>query len=120
MSLRVVVLSSQSLLATGIASRLSERPDIFDVRVIDVRRADAPRQLRAASPAIVVVDATDDGLIEKMPIAKLLEALPTAKVMRLDCTSEQIQIFSTEQRRAHGIGELIAMMQDLSGASGRA
>ncbi len=115
MPLKVVVLSHHSLLAGGIASKLSERPDIFEVYTIDVDSFDARNRLRAASPDIVVVDSIDKDVSEKLPIVQLLDVLPTAKVVRLDCNSDQVRIFSSELRRAHGTGELIAVMQDVGG-----
>ena len=113
MPLRVVVLAHHSLFASGIASRFSERPDLFEIQSIDTGSSDALAQLRVANPAIVVVDAIDAGVAEKMPIGKLLEVLPEAKVVQLLCNSDEIRIFSSEQRQAHEIDELIAVMQSL-------
>ncbi len=116
MPLRVVVLSYHSLFACGVASRLGERPDLFDVLTIDVGLADAPDRLCAAHPAIVVIDTIDTGVTQKIPLVELFEILPGIKVVQLDYSSDQVRIISSEQRRARKTGELMAIMQDISPA----
>ncbi len=114
MPLRVVVLAHNSLLAGGVASRLREDSHLFEVDVIDAAAVDdAANQLLSITPEIVIVDALDERVIEKLPIIKLLEILPTVKVIQLNCRNDQIRVFTSEQRRAHKTGELFTMMQDI-------
>ena len=110
--LRVVVLSDYSLFADGIFARLKKLPELFEVHIVDGRLADPAAQLLAAKPTIVVVAAIDSQVAETRSIIKVLEALPAAIVFRLDCNSDRVQIFSAEQRRAHEMNELMAMMQN--------
>ena len=116
MLLTIAVLSHNSLLAGGIASKLRERPDLFDVHAFDVSSADVHDALRAVNPAIVVVDAIDRYVATKLPISELLSAVPTAKVVQLECNSNHIRIFSTEKRRARDTGELIDMIRSIGSA----
>jgi DNA-binding NarL/FixJ family response regulator len=114
MPLPVVVLFHHSLFASGIASRLRERTDLFDVQTLDASLTDVTLQLRIARPAIVIIDAVDTSVSEIIPILKLFEILPDAKVLQLDYNRDRVQIFSSEQRRTHETGELISVMQDIS------
>lgn len=111
MPLRVVVLFHRSLFADGIASRLREHADLVEALTVDAGLPDAADQLRAAGPAIVVFDATDAGALEKMPVSRLLDLLPNARVLRIDPDSDHVRVFSSVARRAKSIGELIAVMQ---------
>jgi len=113
--LRVAILFRHSLLASGLASRLSEHPNQVQIQMIDAGSPDAASQLCAAAPAIVIVDASDADTTANMPIARLLDVTPQAKVLRLDARNDHIRIFSSTERRAKGTGELIAVMQDVSG-----
>ncbi len=115
MSLRVAVLAQHSLFAEGLATRLREYKRVFEVFSIDATVVeDAIRRLLEAEPTIVIVDANDAGLLKEIPVTRLLNLLPGARVIQIDADSDRVQVFFSEQRYAPATNDLVSMMHDIA------
>lgn len=113
--LRVVILSHRSLFASGIASRLREYPGQVEVHTLAADLPDLARELRALTPAVVIVDTTDADTARTLPLPELLGAVPDAKAILIDPRQGVVEVFSLEKHRAQGVDELIAVMREISG-----
>ncbi len=108
---RVVILSSRSLFAEGVAARLRRSLAQDELLTIDARQDDALGQVVAARPVAVVLDATDPDVTRHCPLGALLTALPSLKIIRLDPEQDQIQVVTSEQREAGHMQDLIEVIQ---------
>ncbi len=107
---RVVILSSRSLFVEGIASRLKQQMAL-ELLTVDSRQDDALAQVIAARPTAVILDATDPDVTRHCPLSKLLSAMPSLKVIRLDPQQEQVQVVSSEQRPVGEVRDLIEVIE---------
>lgn len=103
---RVVVLSGQSLLAEGIASRLRQYLQLVEFEIVDPRQPDAVAQITAARPSIVILDVTDPGVTRFRSLSKLLLSFPKLRIICLDPQHEQIQVVTSEQHPAVEVRDL--------------
>jgi len=100
-----------SLLAGGVASRLRDDAHLFDAILLEtVDSCEMIEQLIDLSPEIIIMDALDIHLLEKMPIIKLLEILPKTKIVQLNGSNDDIRVFTSEEWRAHKTDELFSKM----------
>jgi hypothetical protein len=107
----VVILTSRSLFAEGIAARLRQDLPVQDVTTIDARQPDALNQVIAAQPGAVIVDITDREVMQLAPMWTLLAALPALKIIRIHPDHDHIQIVTSEQREAGRVQDLIEIIQ---------
>ena len=89
-----MVLSSHTLFADGVTSRLQLRDEALNLNVIDARSRDAMDQIINVRPDAVIVDASDKEASLNCPINELLAAIPALKIIRLD--PEQAGFFDVE------------------------
>ena len=110
----VVILAHHSLLSGGIASRLSEYVGLLRVRLIDSELDDIAGELKMEPPSVIILDAGDSKVCQKLPIVKLLEWAPQAKVIRLDLASDRVRVFSSTELQVNHAGELVDLIQNFS------
>ena len=108
--MRVVILSSHSLFAEGIASRLRQHLQSVEFEIMDPRQPDAMAQIAATQPSIVILDGTDSGATQSCFLSKLLLTFPKLKVICLDPQQEQIQVVTSEQHRAVKVHDLVEVI----------
>jgi DNA-binding NarL/FixJ family response regulator len=111
---RVVILSGRSLFTEGIASRLRQDEARVEVVTVDSRQPNALAGVIAAQPTAVIFDATDPESTQHCSLDTLLEALPGLKVLRLDPQQQQVQVVTSEQRKASEVSDLIAVIESQS------
>lgn len=112
MSLCLVILSGRSLFAAGVASRLQQYMPEVELRIIDLRQADAARQIGSVQPAAVIVDVTDPEVNQLLPLTQLLQIHPSLKVVHLDPHQAEIRVITSEQYRATEVRDLLRMIQE--------
>jgi DNA-binding NarL/FixJ family response regulator len=108
----VVILSSQSLFAEGIASRLLQYLQLVELEIIAPWHLDAMSRIIAARPSVVILDDTAPGIAQYCSLDKLLRLLPKLKVILLDLQQEQIQVVDSEQCLATGLSDLAKMIHE--------
>lgn len=108
---RVAVLSSQSLFAEGVATRLKQFLEVDALVMVDARRDDALDQVVAMQPSAVIVDAGDTAAEQFCSLGKLLEALPLLTVIRLDSHSSYVQVVTSAERRLSQVHDLIDVIK---------
>jgi DNA-binding NarL/FixJ family response regulator len=112
--MRVVILSSHSLFTEGIASRLRQHAERFELQYIDSGQADALDQVIAAQPSTVILDTSDEELSRRCSIGAMIDGLRSVKIIRVDPQQEHIQIVTSEPRQAGDVRELIDLIADNS------
>lgn len=104
---RVAVLSNRSLFARGTAARLRQLPEHFEIIEMDPMDPEVLDKIADLEPTAVIVDAEDDELAQRVPLSQLLSSLPRLTIIRLDPKSDQIQVVTSEQRRAGTMEDLV-------------
>lgn len=107
----VVVLSSHTLFADGVSSRLQLRDEALNLIVIDARSRDAMDQIIAAGPDAVIVDASDKEANLNCPINELLAAIPVLKIIRLDPEQAGFQVVTSAQHIASEVDDLLEVIK---------
>jgi len=108
---RVVVLSSHSLYAEGVLSRLKAHSNALELHVVDADQADAMGQIIAIQPAAVIVDASDKDVNTHCPLGSLLRDLPDVRIIRLDPINKGFQLVTSEQHEAEEVKELLTILK---------
>ena len=107
----VVILSTRSLFIEGVANRLKQHLPEENVKVVDARQTDALKQVVAAQPTSVILDATEAEATKNCPLSEMLNALPLLKIIWLDPQKDTIQVVVSEQRTVEQVSDLIEVIQ---------
>jgi hypothetical protein len=103
----VVVLSSHTLFAEGVSSRLQTRAETLSLSIVDARSSTALEQIIALEPHAVIVDASDWETGFHCPINQLLASLPALKIIRLDPEQSGFQVVTSAQHIASEVDDLL-------------
>jgi len=108
---QVVILSSQSIFAEGVAARLKQSLDGQSLVIIDTREPDALRRVIAAHPTAVILDVSDSETEQSCSLGTLLDALPALTLIRLDPAQDHVQVVISEQRTVHQVQDLMQVIK---------
>jgi DNA-binding NarL/FixJ family response regulator len=108
---RVVVLSSHSIFAEGVAARLKTELDEQSLTVVDTLQVDALKHVLALRPSCVILDAGDAGADQPGTLGALLTALPTVVIIRLSPQDDQAQVVTSEQRPLNQVQDLVQVIK---------
>lgn len=108
---RVVILSSHSLFAEGVLSRLKAHANALELHVVDAEKTDALDQIIAFQPTAVIVCASDIDDNANCPLGRLLRELPDVRIIRLDPMNQGYQLVTSEQYEAEEIQELLGILK---------
>lgn len=108
----VVVLSSHTLFAEGVSSRLQARAETLQLNIVDARSTTAMDQIIAFQPQVVIVDASDPEASANCPINQMLASLPALKIIRLDPQQAGFQVVTSAQHIAHEVDDLLEVITD--------
>lgn len=108
---RVVILSSHSLFAEGVASRLRQHGRHVDLQHVDVRQPDALMSVIDAHPSVVILDATDPNVDRQCPLGVMFQSLPSLRIIRLDPQQDRVQVVTSEQRLAGEVRDLVDLIE---------
>ena len=108
---QVVILSSRSIFAEGVAARLRHHLSADEITVVDALLPDAMQSLIALRPGQVILEAADETVARHCPLETMLSALPDLRVIRLDPQQESIQVVTSQQRTIGQIRDLIDFIQ---------
>lgn len=111
MQTRIVILSSHSLFAEGVANRLRQYLQQVELEIVDPRQRDIMTQITTAQPSIVILDITDAEVTRFFSLSELLLSLPSLKVIHLDPHQEKIQVVTSEQRSAVEVHDLVEVIE---------
>jgi len=110
MGARVVLLSKQTLLAEGIMTLLQQHVEGVEFLIIEGSHAEALTQVAVDCPLVIFLD---DGTLPNFgstTLGRLLQIIPTVRVIRLDTHSEQAQIIDCELRSIVGSSDLVDLI----------
>ena len=105
--IRVVILSSRSIFAEGVASRLRQHLETKDIDVIDIRQQTALRRVIDDQPSTVILDASDPEVADGDWLDTLLAALHRLQVVCLDPLQDRKQVVTSRQRPVGQVDELM-------------
>jgi len=111
MQMRVVILSSHSLFAEGVASRLREYPQRVDVRFVDPQQPDYVEQITAIHPAAIVIDAADTNNSQYCLLCDLLMSFSNVTIIRLEAQQKDIQIVTSVLHPLNEVRDLIEIVE---------
>ncbi|TFH37612.1 MAG: hypothetical protein E4G99_02165 [Anaerolineales bacterium] len=106
----VVVLSSHTLYAEGVTSRLQLRSEALKLSVVDARSKTALNQIITLEPQALIMDASDKEAGLNCPTDELLASLPTLKIIRLDPELAGFQVVSSAQHIASDVDDLLGVI----------
>ena len=112
MPLCLAIASGRSLFAAGVASRLRQYLPEVELKLIDLRQADAPRQIASVQPTVVILDVTDPEVVELLPLQQLLKVQPSLKIIHLDPQQAEIQVITSQQHVAAEVQDLVRMIKE--------
>lgn len=115
---RVVILSGHSLFTEGVAARLRQHADAFEVHVVEAEADAALDRVVAARPGAVILEAGDTGAARSFSLSQLFQALPEVRIVRLDPERNQMQLLTSEQVLAAEFTDLISVLQPPEAARG--
>jgi hypothetical protein len=107
---RVVILSSQSIFAEGVAASLQQKLATESLFIVDAHQPDALEQVLAKRPTCVILEATDAEVAKCCPLTELLDALPSLAIIRLDPEQDRIQVVTSQQHRAIHMSDLVEVI----------
>jgi hypothetical protein len=107
----IVILTSRSLFAEGIATRLRQFLGEHALTLVDARQPEALQEVIAAEPQAVILDAGDEEVSRLAPLGVLLSALPGLRIVRLDAQREDIQVVTSERHEAGQARDLIDILK---------
>jgi hypothetical protein len=110
---RIVVLSSRTLFAEGVAASLRRGSEEREFRTMDAQQPEVTQQLVAFQPTVVIVDATDQAVKLRCPLDNLLDALPALTLLRLDPQHEHLQVVTSHQRFIRSLNDIVSVIDSL-------
>ena len=106
----VVILSSHSLFAEGIASRLRQYPQRVDVRFVDPQQQDYVEQISEIRPAVVIIDAIDTISTQCCLLCDLLSTLDRVTILRLDVQQNDIRLITSTQKQFDEVRDILEII----------
>jgi len=103
----VVILSSQSLFAEGVAKRLQQTLPSAALRVINPATSTAMDDITGSAPSIVIFDVTDTEAVSFCVKSDLLYSFPSLRLIRIDPECEQMRVLTSECHQAHQMQDLL-------------
>jgi hypothetical protein len=94
---RIVMIAGQSLLVQGMASRLPNKAEGFDLQVLNPEDEDWKGQLIQAKPNVVVMDALDPHIRDICPLTDIIWDLPGVTIMLLNSEFSEIQVINSNR-----------------------
>ncbi len=113
--LNIIILTHNSLLSGGLASKLNEYKESLAVRTLDLNGADYINILKNDLPEIIILDSSDSNKSQKATIMELLEAAPDAKVISLNLTNDLVKVFSSTEQKVSSANDLVGLIKTFSG-----
>lgn len=94
----VALISGQSLLVEGVASRLKTEPSKVMSKVFSPVQDDIDDQLVDLQPDVVIVDSRDPDVRRSCALYDLVQLLPNAKFLVLDSEKSELQIVTSQRQ----------------------
>lgn len=110
--LHVVILFKNSLFAAGIASWLAEA-GFSNVHLLDATQPKVEEELHSQQSNIIIYDSSDLGVTENLSLFSILRDFPGLYILQVDYQKEEVQIFYSQQKFAHKMGEFISLMKNI-------
>lgn len=110
---RIALISGQSLLVEGVASRLRSHRDRVMSNVLSPDGEEMLASLRTLQPDVVIFDSLDAAARDAFALLDLLRLLPQAKVLVLDSERSELQIVSSQTRAISDAAALLEQVLEM-------
>lgn len=110
MELKVAMLTGHSLFADGLASKLREYSNSFELRMFD-DQPDVVKELAAFHPFAVILEDNGTQSIRTWSLQQLLGILPGLMIIFLNLGQSEIMVIHGEQYAANGALDLMEIIQ---------
>jgi len=107
---KVVILSDQSLLPEGIASRFQQYPERVELHFVHPRDEDRFDQIEVIQPDAVIVNSSDNDMKGKCSICELILTFPAIKIIRLAVDKDPVLTISSQQSQLNEVGDLLDLL----------
>lgn len=107
---RLAILTSHSLLADGLVSRLKEFGSQLELQVFDMTQSDVLSQVLAFRPLAIILEKERSQQYENCSLQHILAAFPNITVIYLHMDDSEIQVILSEQHIAGGVRDLIEII----------
>ena len=110
---QVVVISQHSLLIDGVISQIRERPESFELVIIEFNEhSDTLTKLLSTNPAIIIVDVLDQKSAKILSVSFLLMLFPFAKIIPLKLGNDKVQVFMSKEWQVHESQSLLSIFEE--------
>lgn len=107
---RVILLSDHTLFAEGIQTWLQQNQDGVEFQIVEGSNPEALTQVIAACPVAVILDDSVLDHSNLITLDRLLKALPSVRIIRLDACSEKIQVIDCERLSLAKVSDLVDLI----------
>jgi hypothetical protein len=108
---KVVVLTGDSLLVQGLASRLRGYAHVFDVRMVDLASPDPLQQVAALQPEIIIFDEGDFKDATCPSLVDFMNSLPDVILLELRLDNPNVQLIQSTRFKASTTDDLVQLFQ---------
>jgi DNA-binding NarL/FixJ family response regulator len=113
---KILVLSSSSLLAQGVISRLSSFSSLIDLDVLDLAAEDLFQRIIHVKPDIVIYESSDLEAPGCCLLSRIINFLPDCVVLKLQMSSSNVQVIQSARFSVATAGDLLELFQDSIGS----
>jgi DNA-binding NarL/FixJ family response regulator len=113
---KILVLSSSSLLAQGVISRLSSYTGLIDLDVLDLAAEDLFKRIIDIKPDIVIYESSDLEVPGCCLLSRIINFLPECIVLKLQMSSSNVQVIQSARFSVATAGDLLDLFQDSIGS----
>jgi hypothetical protein len=110
---KVIVLTGNSLLAQGLASRLRTYSHAFEVRLVDLTSSDSLQQVSAFQPEIIIFDEGDFKGTRHPSLVDFLNSLPEVILLELRLDNSNVQLIRSVRFNASTTDELVQIFKNI-------
>lgn len=108
---KVVVLTGDSLLVQGLASRLRGYAHVFDVRMVDLASPDPLQQVAALQPEIIIFDEGDFKDATCPSLVDFMNSLPDVILLELRLDNPNVQLIQSTRFKASTTDDLVQLFK---------
>ncbi len=107
---RIFMLSSQLMFSRGMENLLSGQVNV-EIVGHESDTAQALKRIQELQPDVIILDSKDLASASSGVIASILKKAPSAKVIALNLTNDQIRVYHGEQRTARCVDDLLEVIE---------
>jgi DNA-binding NarL/FixJ family response regulator len=112
LNIHVIILTTHSLFAEGVACRLKNFSERVQITVVDPRQPDVIDHIMKTEPEALILDVHDAQADHVCSMITNLSKLSRLKIIRLDAQHDQIQVITSRKFLAGEVQDLIDIIEE--------